>query len=358
MRISFSGELAYEVNVCAERGAARLGSADGRRRRARHHAVRHRDDARAARREGLHHRRPGHRRLGDADRSRHGLDRRQEQEGLPRPTLARARRHGARRPQAARRPPDRRSRARAAGRRADRRRRLGAASPVPMLGHVTSSYFSTYLKRSIALALVKGGRKRNGEKVRDPAGERTRDPRGDRGASVRRSRRSAPECLIRCRARALSCASTSRRGESGTVARGGAGIVVRERAFLGHINVRGDPNDPHFAAAVERALGLAPPTAPNTVNEAARQHRVLARSRRMADRDAGERGTALERELRTALGGVRAAVTDVSGGQTVVRPARPATCASCSRRAVRSTCIRACSTSGNARRAISPRRRS
>lgn len=37
--------------------------------------------------------------------------------------------------------------------------------PVPMLGHVTSSYYSACLGRSIAMALVKGGLKRMGEKV-------------------------------------------------------------------------------------------------------------------------------------------------------------------------------------------------
>ena len=41
-----------------------------------------------------------------------------------------------------------------------------ARVPVPMLGHVTSSYFSANLKRSIALALVQNGRNRMGEKVR------------------------------------------------------------------------------------------------------------------------------------------------------------------------------------------------
>jgi sarcosine oxidase subunit alpha len=45
---------------------------------------------------------------------------------------------------------------------ADARERV----PVPMLGHVTSSYFSANLQRSIALALVQGGRNRIGEKVR------------------------------------------------------------------------------------------------------------------------------------------------------------------------------------------------
>jgi sarcosine oxidase subunit alpha len=44
----------------------------------------------------------------------------------------------------------------------------GAAVPIPMLGHVTSSYFSACLKRSIALALVKNGSKRMGETVEIP----------------------------------------------------------------------------------------------------------------------------------------------------------------------------------------------
>jgi sarcosine oxidase subunit alpha len=43
-----------------------------------------------------------------------------------------------------------------------------ARVPVPMLGHVTSSYFSACLKRSIALALVQNGRNRMGEKVQIP----------------------------------------------------------------------------------------------------------------------------------------------------------------------------------------------
>ena len=40
-----------------------------------------------------------------------------------------------------------------------------AAPPVPMLGHVTSSYFSPNLGRSIAMAMVKGGRSRMGERL-------------------------------------------------------------------------------------------------------------------------------------------------------------------------------------------------
>ncbi len=40
-----------------------------------------------------------------------------------------------------------------------------SAPPVPMLGHVTSSYFSPTLDRSIALALVKSGRSRVGDRL-------------------------------------------------------------------------------------------------------------------------------------------------------------------------------------------------
>lgn len=37
--------------------------------------------------------------------------------------------------------------------------------PVPMLGHVTSSYWSVTLNQPIALALLRGGRKRLGQRL-------------------------------------------------------------------------------------------------------------------------------------------------------------------------------------------------
>ena len=43
--------------------------------------------------------------------------------------------------------------------------------PVPMLGHVTSSYRSAVLERGFALALVKGGRDRIGETIYSPVGD-------------------------------------------------------------------------------------------------------------------------------------------------------------------------------------------
>ena len=44
---------------------------------------------------------------------------------------------------------------------------------MPMLGHVTSSYWSATLGRSIALALVSGGRARKGARLFVPMPERT-----------------------------------------------------------------------------------------------------------------------------------------------------------------------------------------
>jgi sarcosine oxidase subunit alpha len=46
-----------------------------------------------------------------------------------------------------------------------------AAGPVPMLGHVTSSYHSEALGRPFALALVAGGRSRIGERLVAPVGD-------------------------------------------------------------------------------------------------------------------------------------------------------------------------------------------
>ncbi|ANS70398.1 sarcosine oxidase (alpha subunit) oxidoreductase protein [Streptomyces lincolnensis] len=46
------------------------------------------------------------------------------------------------------------------------------APPVPMLGHVTSSYRSAALGRTFALALIKGGRDRIGERLFAPVGDR------------------------------------------------------------------------------------------------------------------------------------------------------------------------------------------
>ena len=78
-------------------------------------------------------------------------------------------------------------------------------APVPMLGHVTSSYRSAELGRPFALALVKGGHARIGDTLTRPRG-RHPGARGGHRLRPRRSRRSTPRWLTplpseaRCRA--------------------------------------------------------------------------------------------------------------------------------------------------------------
>ena len=45
--------------------------------------------------------------------------------------------------------------------------------PIELLGHVTSSYYSPNLKKSIALAVVRGGKKMMGQKLLIPMEDRT-----------------------------------------------------------------------------------------------------------------------------------------------------------------------------------------
>ena len=97
-----------------------------------------------------------------------------------------------------------------------------------------------------------------------------------------------------------------------------AGIVARERAFLGHINLRGDPQDTRFAAAVREFLGIAPPVVPNTVTEAGGNTLYWLGPDEWLIVTPRERRATIVSELRDALTGLRVAITDVSGGQTVV----------------------------------------
>ena len=81
-------------STCRRTTVRRLGGGLARSAAARRLRLRHRGDARAARREGLHHRRPGDRRHGDAGRCRPRLGDRQGQARFRRQALAVAAGHG------------------------------------------------------------------------------------------------------------------------------------------------------------------------------------------------------------------------------------------------------------------------
>jgi sarcosine oxidase subunit gamma len=103
-----------------------------------------------------------------------------------------------------------------------------------------------------------------------------------------------------------------------TAAPGSAGVVAVERAFLGHLNLRGDPHDARFVAAVRAVLGVAPPITANMVNEAQRNTVYWLGPDEWLVVTPRERRLPVESGLRSALRGLRFALTDISGGQTVV----------------------------------------
>ena len=114
-RISFSGELAYEINIPVLVRTQHLGSRCCCRCRVQHHPLRHRNHARAPRRKGLPDRGAGHRRHGHPAGRRHGLDRLQGQ-GLHRQALLPPSGRQPRRPQAPGQRPSRGPLAAVAGR--------------------------------------------------------------------------------------------------------------------------------------------------------------------------------------------------------------------------------------------------
>ena len=157
-----------------------VGSGDGRRRAVRDHAVRHRGDARPARREGLPDRRPGDRRHRSPRRTSGWAGSSRSRSRFRRQALAAAIGHLAAGPQAAGRRCCRTTRPSSCRKGRSSSLDPSAPIPMPMVGHVTSSYRSAALGRTFALAMVKAGRSRIGERVFAPLPDRTivgRDPR-------------------------------------------------------------------------------------------------------------------------------------------------------------------------------------
>ncbi len=142
--------------------------------------------------------------------------------------------------------------------------------PVPMLGHVTSSYRSAELGRPFALALVKGGRARVGDTVHVPVGgtlvpvevtgsvlvdpEGARRDGGDRSghdASTRHSvpgGRPAPDPVPR---------TEPLQAWTDTFADLPASVGIAVEPYVATVDVRGD-------SAVSGPLGVELPTVPNT----------------------------------------------------------------------------------------------
>jgi sarcosine oxidase subunit gamma len=101
------------------------------------------------------------------------------------------------------------------------------------------------------------------------------------------------------------------------------GVRLGERQGLGKIDLRGDAQDRAFMAAVGRVLDLLLPTEPCT---AARKAQIgalwLGPDQWLVTCPASEVG-GLVGALRAALGGVHAAITDLTDGRVALRVAGP-----------------------------------
>ena len=97
-----------------------------------------------------------------------------------------------------------------------------------------------------------------------------------------------------------------------------AGAVLGEQAFWGHINLRGDPNEPAFLQAVAEVLGSELPLTPNTVAISDKLTAFWLGPNEWLLLMPSEQQEPIIEQLRAALAGVFAAVTDISSGQTVI----------------------------------------
>ena len=98
-----------------------------------------------------------------------------------------------------------------------------------------------------------------------------------------------------------------------------AGVVLCERRHRGKLVLRGNPEDKKFVAGVTKALGMAPPTAPNTT---AGDHRALmvwtAPNEWLIETESGAENRVAE-ALSRALSGLHHAVTNTSDQSTIIR---------------------------------------
>jgi sarcosine oxidase subunit gamma len=99
---------------------------------------------------------------------------------------------------------------------------------------------------------------------------------------------------------------------------GDAQVIATERAFLGHLDVRGDARDARFGAAIERVVGVALPLSANTVVASSEATIWWLGPDEWLVTTPGDRVASIEADLRAALAGVRSAVTDVGSAQAVV----------------------------------------
>ena len=334
-RVSFSGELSYEINVPADRGLAlweRLIEAG-----AAHGITPYGTEAMHVLRAEKGYIIVGQETDGSVtplDLGLAGLV--AARQGFPRPPLAGARAIAVRpdrKQLVGLLPDDPKLRAARGGRSSSPSWRPGA----PMLGHVTSSYFGARIGRSFALALVEGGRARHGEPVWAVA----RRPRS-RGAHL-------PAGVLRS-AKAGAAMAELRRCAAGGAP---AVAIARRRGIAGGAGLRPDRGAASRPPLPAYLAGLPLPLEPNRV-AAMGAVRVLwlGPDEWLVDCAEGEAPDLLPRlDARSTAAAPRSPICR-RAARSSRSPARRR--ARCSKRAAASTCIRAPLAPASARRPCSP----
>jgi sarcosine oxidase subunit gamma len=100
---------------------------------------------------------------------------------------------------------------------------------------------------------------------------------------------------------------------------GEAGVIAGERRFTAKINLRGDPADNAFVKAAKSALKFFVPAVPNTVDGKRERYALWLGPDEWLVVDAPGTEAKLVADLRKALAGLHAGVTDVTDGRTVIR---------------------------------------
>ena len=99
--------------------------------------------------------------------------------------------------------------------------------------------------------------------------------------------------------------------------------MISELPFLGHVNLRGDPGDGGFTSAAAGVLGFGLPTEPDTTGGKGGLLALWLGPDEWLVVTPPDAQTSLAQSLATALDGIHASVTDVTGGQTVITLSGP-----------------------------------
>ena len=110
---------------------------------------------------------------------------------------------------------------------------------------------------------------------------------------------------------------------SDAVEQADAGLRLEEQALLGHVNLRGDHGNDLFAASIRSSLGFNVPVVPNTfVAQDGNTAVWLGPDEWLIVTQPGEESALIDR-LGRSLTGIHSSVTDITGGQTVLRLSGP-----------------------------------